>query len=63
MLAVRDVMVQAQTGSGKTLAFLVPVIDTLLNRSPRVQRGDVRFFFFFFFFFVRVVVESTVAAW
>lgn len=31
----KDCLVQAKTGTGKTLAFLIPAIQTMLNKRPR----------------------------
>ncbi|KAG5189163.1 P-loop containing nucleoside triphosphate hydrolase protein [Tribonema minus] len=36
----RNVMLKSETGSGKTLAYLLPLIDDLAHRTPRVTRDD-----------------------
>ncbi|UYV68981.1 DDX55 [Cordylochernes scorpioides] len=41
-LAHKDVAVEAVTGSGKTLAFLVPILQSLLTRTPPTSIHDVK---------------------
>ncbi len=36
----RDVLLKSQTGSGKTLAYLVPLINNLIKKFPKVKRKD-----------------------
>eukprot|EP01053_Blabericola_migrator_P002452 Blabericola_migrator_1__2451@NODE_168_length_12126_cov_91_620864_g146_i0_p2_GENE_NODE_168_length_12126_cov_91_620864_g146_i0NODE_168_length_12126_cov_91_620864_g146_i0_p2_ORF_typecomplete_len752_score125_35DEAD/PF00270_29/4_7e39Helicase_C/PF00271_31/7e22ResIII/PF04851_15/1_5e12ResIII/PF04851_15/1_9e03ERCC3_RAD25_C/PF16203_5/1_7e08DUF4217/PF13959_6/2_9e06AAA_19/PF13245_6/0_053AAA_19/PF13245_6/1_2e03SNF2_N/PF00176_23/0_011SNF2_N/PF00176_23/4_9e03SNF2_N/PF00176_23/2_2e03Zot/PF05707_12/4_4e03Zot/PF0 len=36
----RDVAVEACTGSGKTLAYLIPVVETLVERLTKLNAGD-----------------------
>ncbi|KAL6049125.1 ATP-dependent RNA helicase [Balamuthia mandrillaris] len=40
MLQGRDVLVKAHTGSGKTLTYLLPIVQSLQARDPRLQRSD-----------------------
>ncbi len=40
LLSGRDALVKAPTGSGKTLAYLVPIIQDLQSRSPKISRTD-----------------------
>ncbi|XP_022106031.1 probable ATP-dependent RNA helicase DDX31 isoform X2 [Acanthaster planci] len=40
ILSGRDTLVKSQTGSGKTLAYAVPIINSLRDRDPKVQRSD-----------------------
>ncbi|CAH1787054.1 unnamed protein product, partial [Owenia fusiformis] len=40
VLSGHDVMVKSQTGSGKTLAYAVPVVQTLQDMKPKLQRSD-----------------------
>lgn len=37
----KDVAAEAVTGSGKTLAFVIPVIEQLLKREPKLKMNDV----------------------
>merc|ERR1712168_853746 len=37
----KDVAAEAVTGSGKTLAFLIPILEHLLKREPRLKRTEV----------------------
>lgn len=37
----KDVAAEAVTGSGKTLAFLVPVLEHLLKRTPKLKQFEV----------------------
>ncbi|KAM3610248.1 uncharacterized protein V6R79_001336 [Siganus canaliculatus] len=40
LLSGRDAVVRSQTGSGKTLSYAVPVVQSLQQLQPKVQRSD-----------------------
>ena len=40
LLKGRDVLMRAPTGTGKTLAYLMPLVQCLGGREPRISRSD-----------------------
>ena len=38
LLKRKDVLVKSQTGSGKTLAYAIPIVQTLQQISPKIDR-------------------------
>ncbi|KAI9912060.1 hypothetical protein PsorP6_008912 [Peronosclerospora sorghi] len=40
VLEGNDVLVKSETGSGKTLSYLLPIVQKLQERTPRIQRQD-----------------------
>lgn len=36
----KDTFIKSQTGSGKTLAYLVPLLNYLVGKEPRIQRSN-----------------------
>ena len=40
ILAGKDVLVKSQTGSGKTLAYAIPILQTLQEIRPKINRSD-----------------------
>jgi ATP-dependent RNA helicase DDX31/DBP7 len=40
LLERKNVLLRSETGSGKTLAYLLPIVNDLINMSPKVSRSD-----------------------
>ncbi|KAF5273483.1 hypothetical protein FQA39_LY07500 [Lamprigera yunnana] len=40
VISGKDVLVRSQTGSGKTLAYALPILNALVQLTPRIQRKD-----------------------
>uniref|UniRef100_A0AAQ5XMH6 ATP-dependent RNA helicase n=1 Tax=Amphiprion ocellaris TaxID=80972 RepID=A0AAQ5XMH6_AMPOC len=40
LLSGRDAVIRSQTGSGKTLSFAVPLVQSLQELQPKIQRSD-----------------------
>jgi superfamily II DNA/RNA helicase len=40
LLAGQDALVRSPTGSGKTLAYLAPMVHSLSEQQPRINRAD-----------------------
>ena len=40
ILAGKDVLVKSQTGSGKTFAYAIPILQTLQEIRPKINRND-----------------------
>lgn len=40
ILAGKDVLVKSQTGSGKTFAYAIPILQTLQEIRPKINRSD-----------------------
>ena len=38
LLAGQDALVRSQTGSGKTLAYAIPILHSLQNIKPKIER-------------------------
>lgn len=40
LLQRQNVLIRSETGSGKTLAYLLPIVNDLINLTPKVTRTD-----------------------
>ncbi|CAG9764378.1 unnamed protein product [Ceutorhynchus assimilis] len=40
VLSGKNCLIRSQTGSGKTLTYAVPILNTLVNITPKLQRTD-----------------------
>ena len=41
MLEGKNLIISSETGSGKTLAYLIPILNSILNKNSEESKGAI----------------------